>query len=109
MCFLTKTLNLVAICQRLVSEWEDTQVLLGARDPKKGEQAISDIVKEVGCKEDRLQLIVLDTSSDNSVKEAAAKFQGELYGIINNAGVRTFATAPPGFEWISSYATLSFQ
>jgi len=61
---------------------------MGARDQQRGHDAIQDIVQQVGgdC-QDRLQLVVLDTSSDASVKDAASRMEGELYGIINNAGV----------------------
>ena len=77
-----------AICQRLVSEWPDTIVYLGSRDPERGQAAIQDIVNAVGCAKDRLQLIVMDTSSDESVKNAASQLEGTtLYGIVNNAGV----------------------
>lgn len=78
-----------AICQRLLSEWDDTYVLLGARDAKRGQTAIDDIAKQCGGN-DRLELLVMDTSSTESVATAAASLPAEtkLYGIINNAGVR---------------------
>jgi len=77
-----------AICQKLVADHNDVTVLMGARDQQRGHDAIQDIVQQVGgdC-QDRLQLVVLDTSSDASVKDAASRMEGELYGIINNAGV----------------------
>lgn len=65
-------------------------MLLGARDPKRGQEAITDILSNKAIHRDRLELIVLDTSSNDSVKEAASKFNGELHGIINNAGVRIY-------------------
>jgi NAD(P)-dependent dehydrogenase (short-subunit alcohol dehydrogenase family) len=81
-----------AICEKLLTEWPDTFVLLGSRDAQRGEQAVQDIVKNLGgnCK-DRLQLLVLDTSSSSSVKRAADSLDAstELYGIVNNAGVGT--------------------
>ena len=78
-----------AICQQLVGEWKDTHVVLCSRDAARGDAAIADIVQAVGGdSKDRLELMILDTSSDASVKEAAGQFKGELYGIINNAGVR---------------------
>jgi len=78
-----------AICEKLLKDWNDTVVLLGARDAERGHAAIQDIVREVGDCRERLQLVVVDTSSDASVKQAAAKLEAEppLYGIINNAGV----------------------
>jgi NAD(P)-dependent dehydrogenase (short-subunit alcohol dehydrogenase family) len=75
-------------------------VILGSRDAKRGEEAVSDLIRTIGgnCHE-RIELCVLDTSSDTSVKEAAMVFEkkfgtieGTLYGIINNAGVRISTT-----------------
>jgi NAD(P)-dependent dehydrogenase (short-subunit alcohol dehydrogenase family) len=71
-------------------------VILGSRDPNKGQQAVSDLVQSIGgnCQE-RLEVMVLDTSSDESVRMAAQSFErkyghSSLYGIINNAAVRNF-------------------
>jgi NAD(P)-dependent dehydrogenase (short-subunit alcohol dehydrogenase family) len=84
---------LQAICERLISEWNDTCVIMGCRSKERGEQAIQDIQKTLGtdvCK-DRLELLVVDTSSTSSVQKAAGKLASkdstDLYGIINNAGV----------------------
>lgn len=84
---------IIAICERLISEWDDTCVILGCRSKERGEQAIQDLQIAIGlekCK-DRLELLVIDTSSSSSVHEAAetlaSKSDKELYGIINNAGV----------------------
>jgi hypothetical protein len=88
-------LLLSAICERLLTEWKDTHVLLGSRSQERGQQAVDDLISTIGgdCQE-RLQLLVLDTSSDDSVGQAANKLQESgntnLYGIINNAGVRKF-------------------
>ena len=86
-----------AICQKLLKDHPDVHVLLGSRDPGRGERAIQDITSALGpneCK-GRLQLIQLDTSSDESVQEAATSLTRDgctLYGIINNAGVGPGAT-----------------
>lgn len=65
-------------------------VLLGSRDAGRGEEAIQDLKKALGdaaCK-DRLQLLEIDTSSDDSVQKAAQSLNGEeIYGIVNNAGI----------------------
>ena len=79
-----------AICQRLLEQHDNVHVLLGSRDAARGQQAVEDILAAVGPKcKDRLEMIVLDTSSDDSVQQAAAATQGQgpLYGIINNAGI----------------------
>jgi hypothetical protein len=81
-------------------------VLLAARDAARGQAAIDDIVRDydstgaaaagaaAGRKEpppirDRLELLVMDTSSTASVRQAASSLPADtkLYGIINNAGV----------------------
>jgi NAD(P)-dependent dehydrogenase (short-subunit alcohol dehydrogenase family) len=80
----------------LLTEWPDTFVILGSRDSKRGEEAVSDLIRTIGGNShERIEACVLDTSSDTSVQEAATAFQnkygasdGSLYGIINNAGVR---------------------
>ncbi len=63
---------------------------MGARRVERGQEAIQDLIAELpGDIKDRLELLELDTSSDESVKAAADKIanEPELYGIINNAGV----------------------
>jgi NAD(P)-dependent dehydrogenase (short-subunit alcohol dehydrogenase family) len=81
----------------LLTEWSDTYVILAARDIKRGEEAVTDLIQSIGKDtRDRIELCVLDTSSDESVRSAAQSFEtkfgdnskGSLYGIINNAGVR---------------------
>jgi carbonyl reductase 1 len=76
-----------AICQLLLEKHPDVHVILGSRDVCRGEKAVMDLKKAVpGC-EDRLEMIELDTSSDDSVKKAAEALGGSLYGIVNNAGI----------------------
>eukprot|EP00545_Synedropsis_sp_CCMP1620_P003376 CAMPEP_0119006594 /NCGR_PEP_ID=MMETSP1176-20130426/2396_1 /TAXON_ID=265551 /ORGANISM="Synedropsis recta cf, Strain CCMP1620" /LENGTH=269 /DNA_ID=CAMNT_0006958527 /DNA_START=109 /DNA_END=918 /DNA_ORIENTATION=- len=76
-----------AICQLLLEKHPDVHVILGSRDVGRGEQALQDLKKAVpGC-EGRLEMVELDTSSDDSVKKAADTVGGPLYGIINNAGI----------------------
>ena len=55
---------------------------------KRGQQAVEDIKQQVASAADRLEMVQLDTASDDSVQQAAAKIsQSSLYGIINNAGI----------------------
>jgi NAD(P)-dependent dehydrogenase (short-subunit alcohol dehydrogenase family) len=83
----------VAICERLLSEWPNTYVILGSRDPERGQAAVKEIVQSVGGNsQERLECLALDTASDDSVRTAVqtlgSKFgEQSLYGIINNAGV----------------------
>lgn len=76
-----------ATCQLLLEKHPDVHVLLGSRDMGRGEQAVSDLKSAVpGC-EDRLELVQIDTSNDESVSKAAESVGAPLYGIINNAGI----------------------
>ncbi|CAI1533338.1 SDR family oxidoreductase [Serratia proteamaculans] len=62
------------------------RVVLGARDPLRGEQAIQALAL-LGLK---AELLVLDVTSEESVRQAAADFSkayGQLDVLINNAGV----------------------
>lgn len=68
-------------------------MILGSRDPERGQVAVKEIVESIGgnCQE-RLEFLLLDTSSDDSVRLAAQTFHNKygdqsLYGIINNAGI----------------------
>jgi carbonyl reductase 1 len=71
-----------------LTEWTDTFVYLGSRDVARGNDAIADIVRRVPSAANRIQLVHIDTSLDESVKTAASTLAGtSLYGIINNAGV----------------------
>ena len=85
-----------AICQRLLQEYDDSVcVLLGSRDETRGKEAVQDLMRELGqerCR-NRLEWICIDTSSDESVAQAAAQVAASsstspsLYAIINNAGI----------------------
>lgn len=76
-----------AVCQLLLEKHPDVHVILGSRDIGRGELALKDLKAAVpGC-EGRLEVVQIDTSSDESVKKAAEKVGGSLYGIVNNAGI----------------------
>ena len=76
----------LAICQRILEETSDVKVLLGSRDLGRGQQAAELLKKQISNCQDRLEVIEMDTSSDESVKKAASQIDS-LYGIVNNAGV----------------------
>lgn len=76
-------------------------MILGSRDLKRGEAAVNELIQSIGEGgkniQDRIEACVIDTSSNESVLEAAKSFQskhgttaGSLYGIINNAGVSQY-------------------
>ena len=58
-----------AICLKLLSDWDDTCVILGSRNVERGEDAIRDIQTTIGIDEcvGLLQLLVIDTSKLESV------------------------------------------
>lgn len=79
-----------AICKKLLEDYSDVHVLLGSRDVTRGEESIKSLQSSVSNSKDRLELVVLDTSSDESVQKAVettAMESKSLYGIINNAGI----------------------
>jgi carbonyl reductase 1 len=75
----------------LLEKYPEVYVLLGSRDRSRGEEAVKDIQSAVSSASDRIEVIEIDTSSDESVQKAAETVAstkgGSLYGIINNAGV----------------------
>jgi NAD(P)-dependent dehydrogenase (short-subunit alcohol dehydrogenase family) len=84
----------LAIVTRILAEHEDTQVLLGSRDATRGQSAIDGLCEEHPDWRDRLHLLQIDVSSDESVAKAAesvatkfGKSPAPLYGIVNNAGI----------------------
>ena len=79
-----------AICQKLLEEYTNVYVLLGSRDEARGQQAVEDLLQQLGDSnaKNRIECVALDVSNEDSVKAAAQKVaDGELYGIINNAGI----------------------
>ncbi len=81
-----------AICSKLLQDYpNDVYVLLGSRDMERGQRAVNELREEHG-QECLLDLVTVDTGSDESVKEAARTVEkllkGQpLYAICNNAGV----------------------
>ena len=83
----------LAIVKRLLAEFSDTKLLLGSRDKVRGEAAVQELISELGQgMKQRLELIHLDVSSDESVSTAVRTVQSRfeekkpLYGLVNNAG-----------------------
>ena len=84
----------LATVRRLLDSYDETFLLLGSRDLKKGQEALNSLVASQPGWKDRLDLIKIDVEQDDSVKSAAAevaqKFGGSsspLYAIVNNAGI----------------------
>ncbi|MGE0395709.1 MAG: SDR family NAD(P)-dependent oxidoreductase [Kofleriaceae bacterium] len=75
-----------ALVSAILAHADDTYVFLGARDPERGEVARAGLRPEWAA---RVEVLPLDVSDDASVARARARLEGkgELYGIVNNAGV----------------------
>jgi len=80
-----------AICQMLLEKYPDVHVILGSRNEGRGNDAVKDITSSLGTNKchGRLEVLQMDTSSDESVRTAADRITGTLYGIVNNAGVHS--------------------
>ena len=78
-----------AICERLLSNYDDVEVLLGSRDMGRGEKAVGEIKASISNCGERIRPVQIDTSDEESVNKCAENIaaMGPLYGIVNNAGV----------------------
>ena len=84
----------LATVRRLLDSYDETFLLLGSRDLKKGQEALNSLVASQPGWKDRLDLIQIDVEQDHSVnsaaEEVATKFgrkPSPLYAIVNNAGI----------------------
>ena len=84
----------LATVAKLLGSYDETFLLLGSRDSKKGQQALNSLVNSQPEWKDRLDLIQIDVEQDLSVnsaaEEVATKFgrtPSPLYAIVNNAGI----------------------
>lgn len=83
-----------AICKAIIQDHPGTRVLLGSRDPSRGDAAVADIIAELGSEAvSRIESVVIDVGNDESVSTAAASVASRygcnnaLHAIVNNAGV----------------------
>ena len=84
----------LATVAKLLGSYDETFLLLGSRDSKKGQQALNSLLNIQPEWKDRLDLIQIDVEQDLSVNSAAeevvTKFgmsPSPLYAIVNNAGI----------------------
>jgi len=84
----------LATVAKLLDSYDETILLLGSRDSKKGQEALNSLVDSQPEWKDRIDLIQIDVEQDVSVKsaaeEVAKKFgrtSSPLYAIVNNAGI----------------------
>ena len=81
-----------AIVQEILANREDTFVYLGARDTRRGEEAVQAIMQDHEEFADRVALVPIDVADDESVRSAARFVAGHrgatgLFGVVNNAGI----------------------
>lgn len=82
-----------ATVEAALEQAEDVHVLLGSRSIQRGERARSEIIDRHPDWAERLDVLKIDVSDDESVEHAVASFRdsygadAELYGIVNNAGI----------------------
>ena len=86
----------LATVAKLLGSYDETFLLLGSRDSKKGQQALNSLLDIQPEWKDRLDLIQIDVEQDLSVNSAAeevvtkfGKTPSPLYAIVNNAGIGT--------------------
>ena len=84
----------LATVENLLHNHPDTFLILGSRDEKRGDEAVGLLTSKEPKWSERLMMLTIDVSSDESVTMAAetiaSSFETEakpLYGIINNAGI----------------------
>ena len=84
----------LATVENLLQNHSDTFLILGSRDEKRGDEAVGFLTSTEPKWADRLMMLAIDVSSDESVTMAAetvdSSFEADakpLYGIINNAGI----------------------
>jgi NAD(P)-dependent dehydrogenase (short-subunit alcohol dehydrogenase family) len=76
-----------AICLSLLRDHPDVSVILGCRDATRGQSAIQDLEAQVANAKGRVNLLLIDVASPESIERAAAQVEGPLFGIVNNAAV----------------------
>ena len=84
----------LATVAKLLGSYDETFLLLGSRDSKKGQHALNSLLNIQPEWKDRLDLIQIDVEQDLSVNSAAeevvtkfGKTPSPLYAIVNNAGI----------------------
>ena len=84
----------LAVVNRCLQDHEDAYVILACRTAARGDEAASQLIAAKPEWRERLMVVQMDTSSDDSVKAAATTLGAKLgtsppplYGIVNNAGI----------------------
>jgi NAD(P)-dependent dehydrogenase (short-subunit alcohol dehydrogenase family) len=77
----------LATVRAVLEQHDDSAVLLGSRDTARGQAAIDDLCAAQPAWRARLSLLPIDVADDRSVHAAREAVDGELHGIVNNAGI----------------------
>ena len=88
----------LALCERILTEHDDTRVFLCSRDVRNGEDAATKLRKLIQndssrSSTDRVKVVQLDVTSPSSVSAAVQCVRdtlgpdGRLYGLVSNAGI----------------------
>jgi len=98
----------LAIVIKLLEDYPDTYLLLGSRDVVRGEAAVQQVVERLGdVSKNRVELVEIDVSSDESVKNAVEAVKAKhgksepLFGLVNNAGGSS--DTPRGYVDLNTY------
>ena len=81
------------ICRRMLADVPDSYVILGSRNEARGEAAVAAILEQEPSAEGRIEMVVLDVESDESVLAAVDTLisrhgsDAPLHGLCNNAGI----------------------
>jgi NAD(P)-dependent dehydrogenase (short-subunit alcohol dehydrogenase family) len=84
----------LAIATAILAEHDDAHVLLGSRSPERGREAVQGLTAVHPTWLDRVEVVQLDVSSDDSVDRTArdigdrfGRTPAPLYGLVNNSGI----------------------
>ena len=98
----------LAIVTKLLQDFPDTYLLLGSRDVGRGQAALQQVVEQLGdAGKERVELIQIDVTSDESVKNAVEAIKAKhgdsepLFGLVNNAG--GMSESPRGIVDLNTY------
>ena len=98
-----------AIVTKLLEDFPDTYLLLESWDVARGQNAIQQIIDKLGGDiADRVELVQIDVTSDESVMNAAEAIKAKngesapLFGLVNNAGGTS--DSPRGYVDLNTYS-----
>lgn len=80
----------LALAREILRQHADTFVWLGSRSAARGGEAVAGLVAEDGAWAERLRVLELDVTSDESVARARAEVAARgapLHALVNNAGI----------------------